>query len=130
MLRHWEGAVAGLLGLGLGANGLFMLWAPFDWYEATPGVVKTGPFNGHFVRDVGAAYLVCAVALAVSAWKPRKAWPALLAAGGFLSLHAGVHLSDTICGRSSLGDLARDLPGVFLPALLTVGLGLRAATEA
>ncbi|MDP1872919.1 hypothetical protein [Phenylobacterium sp.] len=107
-----------------------MLGAPFDWYEAVPGVVKTGPFNGHFVRDIGAAYLVCAVALAVSVWKPSKAWPALLAAGGFLSLHAGIHLLDTICGRASLGDLARDLPGVFLPALLTVGLGLRAAREA
>lgn len=129
-MRRWERAACGLLGLGLGANGLFMLGAPFTWYEAVPGVVKTGPFNGHFVRDIGAAYLVCAFALAAVAWRPPKAWPALLAAAGFLVLHAGVHLFDTVCGRSSLGDLARDLPGVFLPALAASILVWRAATEA
>lgn len=129
-MRGWERAVGGLLGLGLGANGLFMLGAPYSWYEAVPGVVKTGPFNGHFVRDIGAAYLVSALALAAVAWKPHRAWPALLAAAGFLVLHAGVHLFDTVCGRASLGDLARDLPGVFLPALVTSVLVWRAAGEA
>ncbi len=129
-MRVWDRAVGGLLGVGLGINGLLMLGVPFDWYEAVPGVVKTGPFNAHFVRDIGAAYLVCALALGAFAWRPRVAWSALLAAAGFLSLHAGIHLFDTVCGRSSLGDLARDLPGVFGPALVSLALSLRAAREA
>lgn len=129
-MRAWDRAVGGLLGVGLGINGLLMLGVPFDWYEAVPGVVKTGPFNAHFVRDIGAAYLVCALALGAFAWRPRVAWSALLAAAGFLSLHAGIHLFDTVCGRSSLGDLARDLPGVFGPALVSLALSLRAAREA
>lgn len=129
-MRAWDRAVGGLLGVGLGINGLLMLGVPFDWYEAVPGVVKTGPFNAHFVRDIGAAYLVCALALGAFAWRPRVAWSALLAAAGFLSLHAGIHLFDTVCGRSSLGDLARDLPGVFVPALVSLALSLRAAREA
>jgi hypothetical protein len=129
-MRAWDRAVGGLLGVGLGINGLLMFGVPFDWYEAVPGVVKTGPFNAHFVRDIGAAYLVCALALGAFAWRPRVAWSALLAAAGFLSLHAGIHLFDTVCGRSSLGDLARDLPGVFGPALVSLALSLRAAREA
>ncbi|MFZ5728745.1 MAG: hypothetical protein A2882_05110 [Phenylobacterium sp. RIFCSPHIGHO2_01_FULL_70_10] len=129
MVRHWESLVSGLLGLGLAVNGLAMLGAPFAWYEAVPGVVKTGPFNSHFVRDVGAAYLVSGAALLVFARRPR-AWPALWAAAGFLILHGGVHLFDTLCGRSTLADLAGDLPGVFGPALLAALLAVRAAREA
>lgn len=129
-MRAWDRAVGGLLGVGLGINGLLMLGVPFDWYEAVPGVVKTGPFNAHFVRDIGAAYLVCGLALGAFARRPRVAWSALLAAAGFLSLHAIIHLFDTVCGRSSLGDLARDLPGVFGPALVSLALSLRAAREA
>ena len=52
-----------LLGLGLVANGLVMLTVPAIWYARVPGVVDTGPFNAHFVRDIGAAYLVCGLAL-------------------------------------------------------------------
>ena len=129
MVRRWDVAASGVLGLALAANGLFMLGAPFGWFEAVPGVVKTGPFNSHFVRDVGAAYAVCGIALLAVAWRP-SAWPALAAASGFLILHAGVHLFDTICGRTTPLDLARDLPGVFGPAALTAWLAVRAAREA
>ena len=49
---------AWIVGLGLLANGLTMLANPDAWYGLLPGVVQTGPFNPHFVRDIGAAYLV------------------------------------------------------------------------
>ena len=26
------------------------------WYSSVPGVVFTGPYNGHFVQDIGAAF--------------------------------------------------------------------------
>src|SRR5258708_29034726 len=51
------------LGVALAANGVFMLAGPNAWYAAVPGVVETGPFNPHFVRDIGAAYLACGGAL-------------------------------------------------------------------
>lgn len=44
------------LGLLLAANGLFMLADPVQWYAMVPGVPETGPFNPHFVRDIGAIY--------------------------------------------------------------------------
>lgn len=116
--------VAATLAAGLGANALVMLGAPFPWYEAVPGVTATGPYNSHFVRDIGAAYLVAAGGLAgFSAW-PRSAWPALAAAAAFLALHAAIHVYDAACGRRPFADLGRDFAGVFLPALLAGSLAL------
>ncbi|MDB5446876.1 MAG: hypothetical protein JWQ97_2193, partial [Phenylobacterium sp.] len=84
-------AIAALLALVLGADALVQLIAPFWWYGVAPGVIATGPFNAHFVRDVGAAYLVTAAGLAGFAWRPRAARPAVLMAAAFLTLHAGIH---------------------------------------
>ncbi|MFZ3006326.1 MAG: hypothetical protein WA047_09125, partial [Phenylobacterium sp.] len=56
--------IAVVLAVILGGNGLFMLGAPLTWYDAVPGVPSTGAFNTHFVRDIGAAYLVTALGLA------------------------------------------------------------------
>ena len=53
---HWFFVIA------FGANGLSMLLFPETWFNTIPGVTATGPFNAHFVRDVGAAYLVCGLA--------------------------------------------------------------------
>src|SRR5262249_36111916 len=53
-----RGLVASILGLGLAANGLTMLAVPVNWYAMVPGVADTGPFNPHFVRDIGVAYVV------------------------------------------------------------------------
>src|SRR5262249_52922948 len=51
-------SIAVVVGLALAANGTFMLVAPSAWYGLVPGVAATGPLNAHFVRDIGAAYLV------------------------------------------------------------------------
>ena len=106
--------IAVVLAVILGGNGLFMLGAPLTWY--------TGAFNPHFVRDIGAAYLVAALGLAWFAWRPAQGWPALTAGALFLTLHSGVHLFDASCSASPLGDLIRDFPGVFLPTLLAAGI--------
>ncbi|HVY56846.1 MAG TPA: hypothetical protein VHA77_03260 [Xanthobacteraceae bacterium] len=55
-------ALALALGIALAANGLLMLFDPAGWYGLVPGVPETGPFNPHFVRDIGCAYLVAGVA--------------------------------------------------------------------
>ena len=106
-----------LLALILAANGLLMLAAPEYWYNLIPGVPDTGPFNPHFVRDIGCAYLVSGAAFL---WLVRdvQARPAALIAAVFLLLHALAHVWDGLAGRESLEHLIGDIPGVFLlPAL-------------
>ncbi len=111
--------VALILGIGLAANGLIMLADPSGWYAMVPGVIETGPFNAHFVRDVGVAYLVAGAALAWVARDPA-ARPAALAAAAFLALHALVHLWDAAAGREHVHQLVIDLPAVFLPPALAI----------
>lgn len=111
----------------LSANGLAMLFVGPWWYGALPGVTATGPYNPHFVRDIGAAYLVAGLSYAAFAWRPRAAWPALAAAAAFLTLHAAIHVFDAVCGTRPLHDLVRDFAGVFIPALIAVGLALSQA---
>ena len=46
-----------LMGLAAEANRLFMLVSPEHWYFSVPGVTTTGPFNQHFIRDIGLIFL-------------------------------------------------------------------------
>lgn len=120
MSRILAGALAALLA----ANGLIMLGASFWWYGAVPGVTATGAYNPHFVRDIGATYLVVALGLAWFAARPVQGWPALVAGAAFLVLHAGVHVFDASCSADPLADLVRDFPGVFAPALIAAALAI------
>jgi hypothetical protein len=110
-----------LLGLPLLANGLFMLLAPLTWYGLVPGVSDTGPFNPHFVRDIGAAYAVAAGGL-LALVRYAAAWPAAIAGSVFLLLHAGVHIVDALQGRIAPAHLLNDALLVLLPALLALAL--------
>jgi hypothetical protein len=123
-LRHWDRYLAALLGLAFAANGAFMLAAPLSWYDAVPGVPATGPFNPHFIRDIGAIYLTCALAALWFAWRPAQGWPALCAAAAWLTMHAAVHVYDAACGSSPVADLQRDFVGIYLFAAIPVALAL------
>jgi hypothetical protein len=108
-----------ILALTLGGNGLFMLLLPETWYHTLPTVASTGPFNPHFVRDIGCAYIVCAGAIAWLALNRAGGRAAAFTAGIFLLMHALVHLWDAAAGRASLEHLAQDFVGVLLvPALV------------
>lgn len=117
-------SIAVVLAVILAGNGLFMLGAPLAWYDGVPGVPSTGAFNPHFVRDIGAAYLMTALGLAWFAWRPVQGWPAMVAGATFLTLHSAVHLFDASCSASPLADLIRDFPGVFLPTLLAAWIAV------
>ena len=110
--------LASALGFGLLFNGLIMFAIPAAWYANIPGVAETGPFNAHFVRDIGAAYLVAAAALIWFAASP-KAQSAVQAGAAFLTLHALVHLWDAVAGREHAHQLI-DLATVFLPSVLAI----------
>ena len=111
-------ALRALLAAGLGANGAAMLVEPARWYHAVPGVAYTGPLNLHFVRDIGAAYLVAAAGLAWRARRGASAAPAAQCGALFLGLHAAVHVGETLAGLCGWRQLLADTPGVLLPALL------------
>ena len=112
-------ALSILLALVMGLNGLAMLFAGRWWYGAVPGVTETGPFNPHFAKDIGAAYLVAGAAFG---WLAVRASPAArgaaIAAATFLGLHAAIHLAEAFGAPKGLAGLLRDFPGVILPALL------------
>jgi hypothetical protein len=122
MRRAIEMVLAGGLAAVLIGNGLAMLCAGPWWYGVVPGVPETGPFNAHFVKDIGAAYVIAGVGFAAFAWRPAPMLPALAAATGFLTLHALVHVADAIASPSGVQDVVRDFPGVFLPAIIGLGL--------
>ena len=110
------------LGLLLAANGLLMLVDPGSWYAMVPGVPETGPLNAHFVRDIGAAYLVTGAAIAALAPDARAA-PAALAGALFLTLHALVHVADAMAGRTHAEHVLAELASVFAPAVIALWLG-------
>lgn len=110
-----------IVGLALAADGLFMLADPAAWYAAIPGVAMTGPFNPHFVRDIGCAYVVAGAGVAALAVDAR-ARPAALAGGAFLALHAFVHFWDWASGREALHTFINDLPPVFAPPAIVLWL--------
>jgi hypothetical protein len=120
--------VSVVLGVILGGNGVVMLFAGLWWYGVVPGVTATGPFNPHFVRDIGAAYVTAGGGLLAYAFWPRVAWSALVASAAFQLMHVAVHVFDAACGRAPLHDVARDFAAVYLPAIVTALFALKRPT--
>jgi hypothetical protein len=114
----WSWLLA-LLALGMAANASWMLADPARWYTDLPAAVPdTGPYNEHFVRDIGCAFAVTAFALAWAAWQPRWRPPLVAVAAAFLFAHAALHVFDTARGFLDAGHWWLDLPGVYAPALV------------
>ena len=119
--------IAGALGAFLAANGAVMVAAALWWYGAVPGVPATGPYNPHFIHDIGMIYLVVAGGLLWFAWRPAQGWPALVSAAAFLVLHGLIHVHDAVLSPTCGHDLTRDLPGVFAPAILAAWIAFASA---
>src|SRR5262249_62208951 len=71
MLRMLCLGVAVVMGVAAVANGLFMLVSPEHWYFSVPGVTTTGPFNQHFIRDIGLIFLFVGAAFLLGAAGPQ-----------------------------------------------------------
>ena len=107
------------LGVLSGANGVFMLIAPEAWYAAVPGVTTTGPFNQHFIRDIGLIYLLMSAGLLVGAARPGLRVPLWAATAIWVSGHALFHVWEVAVGICGPSALLRDFAAVHLPAILT-----------
>jgi hypothetical protein len=122
--------VAVLLGVALGANGVFMLVSPEHWYVAVPGVTSTGPFNQHFLRDIGLIFVLLSGAFLVGAAQPQSRVFLWAAATIWLFGHALFHYWEVAVGICAPSDILRDFPAVTLPAIIGAGLTLWAIRAA
>jgi hypothetical protein len=118
MLKRSCLGIAVILGLGALANGLFMLASPANWYFAVPGVTTTGPFNQHFLRDIGLIFLFIGAAFLIGAARPIYRVALWAAASLWLAGHALFHFWEVAVGICGPSALARDFPAVTLPAIL------------
>lgn len=108
------------------ANAVWMLAGPMHWYTDFPAAVPdTGPFNPHFVRDIGCAFLAVGVALFWAARRPRDRVPLVSIAALFLAAHALLHVYDTLRGALGHDHWLLDLPGVYLPGIVTPWIAWR-----
>jgi uncharacterized protein YjeT (DUF2065 family) len=96
-----------ILAAVLAINGLAMLLIPQTWYALVPSVPPTGPFNAHFVRDVGCAYVVCGWALAWFAIDPLRGAGAAIAAAVLQMAHAFLHVWDCSPGARRCSSSCR-----------------------
>ena len=119
------------LGVGTLGNALWMLVGPMHWYTDLPAAVPdTGPFNPHFVRDIGCAFLTVGVALIWAAFRVRDRFPLAAISAVFLSAHALLHIYDTATGALDHTHWWLDTGGVYLPALLMIAAVARLARPA
>lgn len=114
--------ILGLLALFLLGNAIFMLLNPLGWYGAVAGVPDTGPFNPHFVRDIGVAYLTIALLTAAAACWLRHAFVLMSAVTLYLGLHVLLHIWDVAAGRLDPDHLLIDFPGVAGPTIIAAAL--------
>lgn len=120
-------ATAILLGVAAVGNGLYMLVGPASWYVFIPGVTTTGPFNQHFLRDIGLIFVLLGAAFVAGAARPRDR--TLLWGGATIWLcgHALFHVWEVLVGICGPLALVRDFGAVSMPALIGIGLTTCAA---
>ena len=124
MLRKTCVGIACLMGVLAIGNGLYMLYTPANWYFAVPGVTTTGPFNQHFIRDIGLIFLFVGTAYLCGAAKPALRTALWAAPSLWLSGHALFHFWEVAVGICGPSALARDFPAVTLPAALGIFITL------
>ena len=126
--RIWLG-VAVIFGAAAEANGLFMLVWPGRWYLSIPGVTTTGPFNQHFVRDIGLIFLFVGTGFLIGAWNSKYRVIVWAASTLWLCRHALFHFWEVAVGICEPSVIARDFPAVTLPAIIATALTLSALRQ-
>ena len=129
MLRMLCLGVAVVMGVAAEANGLFMLVSPEHWYFSVPGVTTTGPFNQHFIRDIGLIFLFVGTAFLLGAARPQYRVILWAAATLWLGAHALFHFWEVAVGICPPSVIVRDFPAVTLPAVIGTLLTLWAVRD-
>lgn len=117
-----------ILGFAMVANALWMLAGPMHWYTELPAAVPdTGPFNPHFVRDIGCGFLTCGAGLVWASRSDRFRLPLAAMSTVFLGSHALLHIYDTSVGNLPSNHWGLDFAGVYLPAIVLLWVMVRLA---
>ena len=85
-------------------------------------MTHTGPFNQHFIRDIGLIQMFLGAAFSIGMIRPASRLELWAAATSWLIAHAVLHLWEVAVGISSPSVIARDFPAVTLPALIGIAL--------
>jgi hypothetical protein len=108
-----------------------MLASPESWFTGIPAAVPdTGPFNPHFVRDLGVVFTICGLGLAWCAGNLERALPVHVGITLFYAGHAATHVADIMAGRLPAEHWLIDAPAVFAPTILLVVMGVMLAQRA
>lgn len=129
MMRSLVLGLAVVLGVALEANGVFMLVSPEAWYMVVPGVPATGPFNQHFLRDIGLIFVLIGGAFLLGAARPQLRVLAWAAPTLWLTGHALFHFWEVAVGICSPSVIPRDFFAVTLPAIIGAALTLWALRD-
>lgn len=110
-----------LIGLGViwVLTGIHIFVDPMGFYEMVPGLKLMGPFNMHFIRDVGLAFVASGGALAFGAYAETRSL--MLAGIAWPGLHALFHIQ--IWGHRGFpfdGIFVFDLVAVIVPPFLAL----------
>ena len=119
-----------VVGFATLTTGPIAFLAPMTFYQTIPGLEAMGPFNLHFIRDVGLAFLASGAALLWGAWTCNRG--VAIAGALWPAMHGVFHVSIQI-GRGLPGDLVMwfDFLAVIAPAFLALfaALKLKGATD-
>ncbi len=100
-------------------NGAFMLIAPETWYQTVPGVPETGPYNSHFVRDIGIAFVASSIGIFLSVGnRGHRQLDGAVVGILFLGGHALFHLMLIFMHSPGISAALRDLAMIVAPSAL------------
>lgn len=105
-------------------TGMYLAVFPHDFYLNAPGARETGPYNMHFMRDVGFAFLTSSVAVGYGIY--YKAKPVMLFGSLWLLIHGLFHFTLWMVHGMPLDSAALiDAIAVTIPAIALFTLCLR-----
>lgn len=100
-------------------NGVVMLIAPETWYQNVPGVAETGPFNSHFVRDIGIAFIASSIGIFLSIGNQgHRLLDGAVVGILFLGGHALFHLMLIFMHSPDASAVVRDLAMIVVPSAI------------
>ncbi|WP_027834746.1 hypothetical protein [Maritalea myrionectae] len=103
---------------------VWMFFSPMSWYQITPGVKEMGPFNMHFVMDLGLVFFASAAAMAYGLYRHDKT--AIVCGAFWPVLHATFHIFIWFQRGVPLDLIAfSNLFGIQLPAWAALFLAFK-----
>lgn len=105
-------------------TGLYVAVLPHDFYLNAPGAQQTGPYNMHFIRDVGFAFITSSVAIGYGIFANQR--PVMVIGSLWLLMHGLFHLTLwAVHGMQFDSAAVIDAVSVSIPAIAVFVLCLR-----